>query len=110
MSCGRHLLMSQMPLLPVVFSSPSLRLPSFYFGLPWLWLLLPAFGGAALVGQEYDGPLGASSPRPWSGVAPWGSVRPGLDVLDSRVGVPLPCLDGLSRRRSDFLVPHFPVG
>ena len=71
--------------------------------------MLPASSEVAAVGQEYDGPLEASSSRPWLGVAPWGSVGLGLAGFGSRVGDPLPCLDVLSRRRSDLL-PHFPVG
>jgi len=110
MSCGRHLLVSQLPLLPVVFLSPSLRMPSVCFGLLGLWLLFPASRGTASMGKEYDGPLGASSPCPWLGVASWGSVRPGLAGLDSRVGIPLPRLAVLSRRRLDVLLPLFPVG
>jgi len=109
-SCGRHLLVSQLPLLPDVFTSPSLRLSFVCFGLPRLWLLLPTFGGAASLVNEYDGPLGASSPCPWLGVEPWGSVRPGLAGLDSRVGIPLPRLVVLSRRHPDFLLPLFPSG
>ena len=54
--------------------------------------MLPASIEAVAVGQEYDGPLRASSPRLWLGVAPWGSVRPGIVGLYSRLGVPLPCL------------------
>ena len=104
------MLVSQLPLMPVIFLSPSLRLPFVCFGLPLVWLLLSALSGAASRGQESDGLLGASSPCPWLGVAPWGVMRPGVDGIDSRVLIPLPRLAVLPRRRLDFLQPLFRFG